>query len=352
MIDLDNLEFRPGNIDDRMTLTTNIDYIPYNLENKVVKEVERFIEDIMPDSDVREYLLKISAVCMTRKTKLQKVWILTGEGDNGKSIYMDLLSSVLGDFSKTGKVTLVTRRAENANETNEAVSKLINARHVVLPEPGERDTIQADRIKFMCGGRDKIATRANYKSETEFVPDFKVMIVCNNIPKMSEDSYAIWKRIRVIHFPMMFCDDPDPEDPYQKLNDDNIADKFKTWAPYMAGYLIHWLEKYRNEGLLEPDSVIKKTQQYRDENDKWAEFREGYLVQDQESYIQWADLREVFRSWHDCKYKEKLKKRADDAKKYFDKHLGGYKDTHFKNVNLKGYIGWKLIDNLDTSSNK
>lgn len=38
----------------------------------------------------------------------------------------------------------------------------------------------------------------------------------------------------------------------------------------------------------------------------------------------------------------KLSKRADNAKKYFNHILGGFKETSSNKTPFKGYIGWKL----------
>lgn len=83
--------------------------------------------------------------------------------------------------------------------------------------------------------------------------------------------------------------------------------------------------------------------QIKDNNDDlWDNFIIKYLIKEDNSLIKWKDLRETFRIWHDSKFPNKLSKRADNAKKYFNHILGGFKETSSNKTPFKGYIGWKL----------
>ena len=170
VLDLDTMEFREGKPDDAMTMSTNIDYIMYNpnIINETMCDILQFLDDILPIQAVKEYLLNISALCLTRYTKTQTLWILTGGGSNGKTIYTNMISNALGNFSTTRSTELITRKAANSNEANESLSCLNEARHVVFNEPGEKEIIQAQIIKVMTGGRDKFSTRGREYFEGDF----------------------------------------------------------------------------------------------------------------------------------------------------------------------------------------
>lgn len=76
-------------------------------------------------------------------------------------------------------------------------------------------------------------------------------------------------------------------------------------------------------------------------DDKYQEYRLKYIIKtdNKNDCIQWADLREHFRLWHDQKFPDsKLQTRPDHIKIYFTKKIGKYEDTTVANdKRLKGF---------------
>ena len=314
VIDLETFEFRPGRPEDKMSMSTNQEYVAYVHDSDETARINDFMASILPDEQVRSYCLKVAALSLTRETKYQHFWIFSGSGSNGKSLFLDLLTKTLGDFVSTTRVTLLTGKSESANGSEEPLAKLESKRLALFNEPSGSSTIQADVIKRLVGGTDKISTRKNFSSECEFVPVFTPILACNTIPKISEDTYAIWRRIRVVHFPVLFCDDPDPDNEFEKLSDEALPERMNSWPPFMAGYLIHWLKILREEGLRSPDAVQNSSNEYKDENDAYKDFVEKFLERaHKECYIQWTDLLAKFRPWHDEKFRNVLSIKGKDV---------------------------------------
>lgn len=169
------------------------------------------------------------------------------------------------------------------------------------------------------------------------------MLVCNSIPLVSEDNFGIWKRIRLIDFKVLFCDNPDKKNPYQKLLNKKLSKQIIYWAPYMAGFLVHWLQILESEGLNEPIEVMKSTEEYKDDNDEWKDFRDKHLINNQDQYIQWKDLQKFFDKWLKMKGKSSLdNKQNKELKKYLERHLGKIVNTTRDGKNLYGFLNWEL----------
>ena len=255
VLDVNSYEFRPGQPDDKMTKSAKIEYREFDDNNELCHELENFFITIMPDERVREFLLKVSALCMTRETKYQLFVVLTGIGANGKSIYLDLMSEMLGDFAVTSPIELLTGKREASYATNPSMVELDGARLASFNEPSSTGVIHAETMKVLTGGRDKISARGNYEKQRTFVPTFKMLLACNVIPRMSEDTEAVWRRVQVVHFPMKFCDDPDPENPFEALIDVDLSGKIPLWAPFLPNYLLRYLRMLREDGLRKPAEV-------------------------------------------------------------------------------------------------
>ena len=86
-------------------------------------------------------------------------------------------------------------------------------------------------------------------------------------------------------------------------------------------------------------------QLYISDNDPFKEYMDQHIKADNDpqKYLQWQDLRESFRVWHDKRYEpRKLTKQAKDVKRYFCGKLGEYEKTTRGNVNVRGWFGWQL----------
>ena len=347
VLDLKTMEFRDGRPSDNMTKSMKVDYVPYDpaAPSEVHEEILAWFEQVQPDALMRNYVKKLTGLLLTPDTNLQKVFVFSGIGSNGKSFYLDnVLRPAMGSFFIAGQTTLLTRKRENANESNEALAALIGTRVAVFLEPGSKDTIQADTLKLISGG-DELSVRANYSKQMVFKPTFKTIVVCNDKPRLSEDSFAVWRRIRVIDWPVTFSDTPDNNDPYEAKLDPLLEEKVKRWPPHFVGLMVHWLEQYRLEGLIEPSSVLQHTNEYKEEHDDWKIFRDIHLKKSQDVCGS-TRLKTRFRIWFSDQFGRDAKLPLDKViNAYFEKHLGGKcKNNHTDNGGtLYGWKGWTLI---------
>ena len=77
------------------------------------------------------------------------------------------------------------------------------------------DNIYVGKLKQITGG-DKLTTRGLFKETTEFKPQFKIILMCNQLPKLQNQDGGTWRRIEVVDFISKFDNNPQPtEDPIQ-----------------------------------------------------------------------------------------------------------------------------------------
>lgn len=246
---------------------------------------------------------------------------------------------------------LLTHGAGTPHGAQSGVDKMENKRLVLFGEPPKGSTIQAEIIKRFAGGTDKISTRGLHQDEREFVPVFKAVLACNSIPKVSEDSFAVWRRMRIVDFPIKFSSDPEPGDPLSQLADETLPNHLPRWSPYLAGYLVKWICRLRSDGLRPPNAVSQSTNEYRDDNDPYLDFRTSFLEEcSNDRWIQWADLLAAFRPWHDRRFSnQKLSEKGKDVqtvKNLFEDKLGRIKKTTKmlgkEKHDIYGFFGWRL----------
>ena len=334
--DFDTFTFGPGTPDRPITMCVPQPYVAFDADNEHVQFLLSFLAEILPDPEVREYLLKVLGTALTLDTSQQHFYILTGKGGNGKGKLMTLVEDCLGDYYQPLPPALLTRKREDANQANEALMVLQKARCAVAQEAESSEVIQSGTMKALTG-QDTLSGRQNYGRQVKLKPKAKFFLVVNDIPRISENTMAVWRRVKVIDFPMHFVESPDPALAHQRQVDYSLDKKLKEAARYFIPILIHYYQKYVREGLREPQSVSKVTECYKDSNDVVKSFVSEHLARDPTCEVTWREVSETFK-----RYSKKIFK-TDQLKGEFKKQGCVYLDTTDAGAHFRGFRGWKLI---------
>ena len=149
---------------------------------------------------------------------------------NGKSKLVDLIELSLGGYARSMDVGYLTTKKGCSASASPEVESIKSARFVWMSEPEKTDTIYVGKLKLMTGG-DKMTTRGLYKETTQFKPQFKIILMCNELPKLGGNDGGIWRRIEVVEYISKFTDEPrpSPADPYQYKADEQLSKKLELW---------------------------------------------------------------------------------------------------------------------------
>jgi putative DNA primase/helicase len=112
-------------------------------------------------------------------------------------------------------------------------------------------------------GDDKIKCRALYQNYRVFDPQFKLWVATNELPHVTGSDDAIWRRIRVISFPVTI-----PE----SQRDPNLAANLAAEAPGILNWALEGYRAWKAGGLKPPTEVTEATGSYRQENDLIGQF--------------------------------------------------------------------------------
>lgn len=266
--------FRDGIPDDRITFSTGYRYEP-NPDPKVVQKIASFISKIQPKKEMLDYVMRLFASCLDGLNTDQQFRMFIGVGSNGKSKLVDLLTASLGQYASSMPDTVLTLSEKSPNGASPFLADKHGVRFVLLQEPEGTATIQVGKMKLLTGG-DKVSARGLFKDPFEFIPQFKMILVCNKLPKIPSTDRGTWRRIRVTSFPSRFTtnkkDVNEEENVY--LADTSInEDQLKRWAPTFIWMLINnYYINYKVDGLQEPKEVLEYTDKYARDNDSIMNF--------------------------------------------------------------------------------
>jgi P4 family phage/plasmid primase-like protien len=335
--DLLEKKFRKTKKEDFINLTMNYDYNA-NASNK---EVYTFLEQILPNKNIREYVLKKMSECLNGDIPNTYFLMFIGDtGANGKSQLLNLMKLTMGDFGEKVEVTLLTRKRNNANEANTEKIKLMHKRYAFLSEPEDGEKINIGLLKELTGS-EEIVARGLYQESVSFVMEAKLFLACNELPEIKGEDTALWRRIRVIDFPSRFVEDPKEENEYKI--DRTLPSRMRedlTWRQTFVNILIDYYYK----SILEPVEVQVKTNEYRQENNNFYNWLEENIEYKQSAILQLSDVCNVFigkkvgpRAM--TKYKKEIEKYIKEKYKHLDYEYQKIDQNHrgWKDLAIKNY---------------
>ena len=129
--------------------------------------------------------------CLTGSTQEHALFFLYGTGANGKSVFLDTISGVLGSYAKPAPMQAFTEQKMPQHETELAM--LFGARLVTATETEEGRRRAESRIKQLTGGGE-ISARKMRQDHFQFTPQFKLLIAGNHKPGLRSVDEAIRRR--------------------------------------------------------------------------------------------------------------------------------------------------------------
>jgi len=233
------------------------------------------------------YLQQACGYTLTGKTSEQSFHALHGAGANGKSVFLDVILAVMGEYGTViNSKALTTERGDINND----IAALVGKRFVYASENPPGSHLDEQLIKSLTGG-DVISARFLHKEFFTFRPKFKLWWAFNHAPQISDMTISIWRRIKMI--PFIESLPIEEQDKY-------LADKIKkSELPGIFNWCVNGLREYNEKGLCEPEIVKQTVKQYKDDQDILAAFFDiNYeITSKRENQISANDLHKSYQSW-------------------------------------------------------
>ena len=140
-----------------------------------------FIEEVtVGDKDLASFLQKVRGYFLCGERKEQIILFLVGEGANGKSVFIDVISHIFGDYAG---VVSAKALIDKSFSIPSDIAAIASKRLVTLSEFPERLPINTTTVKSITGG-DKLSARHLYKEWFEFTPQFQLLCAMNDLPQV------------------------------------------------------------------------------------------------------------------------------------------------------------------------
>lgn len=243
----------------------------------------RFLDEVAGNREgLVPYLQRLAGYCLTGSMAEQVFFFLCGSGANGKSVFLTMLSHILGDYAATAALDTFTATSVDRHPND--LAGIVKARIAVVTETDHGRVWAEGRIKAITGG-DRVRVRFLYREFFEADPAFKILVAGNSRPRLNGVGEAMRRRLHLIPFDMTI--------PAERRDKDLIA-KLKTEADGIFHWALDGCRSWQTMGLAPPRGMIDAADAYFQDEDLVSQWIDEHCDTGPGT---WAPSLQLFRSW-------------------------------------------------------
>ncbi|RFT91680.1 phage/plasmid primase, P4 family [Staphylococcus haemolyticus] len=248
---------------------------------------EEFLNDIfLGNQELVRFVQRAVGYSLSGYTTEQVLFVLYGNGRNGKSVFLDILNEIFGNYS-TNIQPQAIMASKNQSDASPEIAKLDGARLVTTTEPNEGERFDEGLLKQLTGG-DRVSARKLYENEFEFTPQFKLWMATNHKPYVRGRDDGIWRRFVIIPF--------DKQIPINEI-DRELTNKLKRELPAIMKWCVDGFLEWQRIGLSEPAIIKEQRDEYRTEMDSISSFIEECCEIDYKYRVSASELFNAYDNW-------------------------------------------------------
>lgn len=239
------------------------------------------------DVDLQDYLQRVAGYCLTGDTREHVLFFLYGTGANGKTVFLNTLAGIWGDYSAAVPTEVLMESQTDRHPTE--LARLRGVRLAIASETEQGRRWAESRIKSLTGG-EPIAARFMRQDFFEYAPQFKLMIAGNHKPSLRGVDEAIRRRMHLVPFTITIP--PEERDP-------DLGEKLKAEWPGILAWAVDGGLEWQRIGLAPPKAVRTATDAYLAAEDSFNLWREECTTPDPNARELLAELFASWRAWAD-----------------------------------------------------
>lgn len=259
MVSLRDGSTRPSAMEDLCSVVA-----PYGVEFQRPHRFTDFLwATCVADEDLYNWLHIYLGYCLTGNTAAQVFPIWWGAGQNGKSVLLEVVSSIMGGYCR--KAPISTWLSNHSDGPRDDLAALSQARLVYSSEPDAGRTLSLSTIKDVTGG-ESVACRHLYGRMFEYRPRYKTIFTTNHRPKVKSQDKGTWRRLKFVPFLYTVPEDARVPDFAKVL----LAEE----GPEILGWLVEGAMEYYAAGCELPKckTIEASTKDYLDDEDPLSAF--------------------------------------------------------------------------------
>lgn len=224
--------------------------VTYNENAKCPLWINFLKQTFQNNEELIKFIQRAVGYSITGDTSEQVMFLLVGDGKNGKSVFINTIAKLLGNYAKNMSSQSIMIKRDSASHD---LARLEDARLVISSESNEGERIDESLVKSLTG-QDTIVARYMFGSEFEFVPKFKLWMATNHRPIIRGTDKGIWRRLVIVPFKYTV---PDSQ------VDKHLEQKLEQELPGILNWALAGTQAWLQEGLQLPQVVIDEGKSYQ-----------------------------------------------------------------------------------------
>lgn len=286
------------------------DFITYKLPFKYdetatapifLKYLNRVLPDIERQRVLAEYLAYIFIKNNSNRLKEEKALILYGTGANGKSVFFEVVSALLGS-NNTSNYSLQSLTNENGYFRAKIGNKLVNYASEINAK------LESSLFKQLVSG-EPVEARLPYGQPFTLYQYAKLIFNCNELPREVEHTNAFFRRFLIIPFDVTIPKEEQDKNLHSKIIEKELSGVF-NWVLDGLSRLLS------QKGFSKCKAADEAVAEYKKQSDSVNMFmdEEGY----EKSLDKFTLIKDIYRNYKSYCYDDGLR---PVSKRNFTKRL-------------------------------
>jgi putative DNA primase/helicase len=306
----------------------NVNYAPGASCPRWLQFLDEIFEGDDDSSDKILMLQEFMGLTLTRETKHEKALFLLGNGSNGKSVILEILSAILGDSNYS---SLEFDQISKQFLTFQLMNKLVN----LCTDIDYYNKASFGQFKRIVTGEPILADIKN-KKPIQFRPHCKLIFAANRLPQTTDTSKGYFRRLLVLKLNQSFEGSRKDKDLKRKLL--NEIDGIFLW-------MIDGLQRLQATGKFTiPESCEVELAKYLENSNSVVSFiTDQCEIKKQHDY--WTGYQELYDAYKEfcgnagVKPFKKTEMRQEIVDRQFKNHVDfvkwGERGNHFQNIRIR-----------------
>jgi putative DNA primase/helicase len=246
---------------------------------------QQFIAEICCDSvELMDYVQRWCGYLLTANVAENSLMFLLGDGRNGKSLLIEVMKELLGEYAIVASTEMVMVR-RNPGIPND-IARMRGVRAVFMNETNKGQRFDEAKVKDLTGG-DTLNARFMREEFFDFAPTHKLVIRGNHKPTINGTDAGIWSRFKLVPFRANFLG----------REDMGLKAKLLAELPGILNWCLAGCLEWQRTGLVTPAAVADAVASYRNQSDTMGRFieecctpAEGAVTSASAMYMRYKDF--------------------------------------------------------------
>jgi len=274
----DTQRLRPSVADDFLTHQLPFAYEP----SATAPRWQTFLDRVLPDATSQHVLAEYLGYVFVApsKLKLEKVLLLYGTGANGKSVFFEVITALLGP-DNVSNYSLSSLTREPAYCRAHLATKLVNYASEL------NGKLEADTFKQLASG-EPIEARLPYGQPFTLTDYAKLIFNCNELPTEVEHTHAFFRRFLIVPFGVTIPDSEQDKTLATTIIREELAGVFNWILTGLRRILAQ-------KSFTDSEAVRQQLEAYKRQSDSVRLFLDEYTYKP--STTNWLPTQDVYREY-------------------------------------------------------